>query len=84
MELYVCGLAMDYCVALTAKDAKKLGYQVQLVVDACRAVDFSPGDGVKALRELAAMGVILTESSQILAKERARGVGRVAELRPVA
>lgn len=62
IELYVCGLATDYCVKFTALDASSLGLQTKLIVDCCRAVNLEPGDDVKALRELVQHGVELTES----------------------
>ena len=37
--IYVCGLAMDFCVAWTALDARKLGFKVTVIEDACRAID---------------------------------------------
>ena len=38
-KVYVSGLALDYCVAETAKHAKEKGYDVTVVVDLCRSVD---------------------------------------------
>ncbi len=37
--LHVCGLATDYCVAWTALDARRLGFEVCVIEDACRAID---------------------------------------------
>lgn len=34
-RVYLCGLATDYCVKFTARDALKAGYDVFLVEDAC-------------------------------------------------
>jgi nicotinamidase/pyrazinamidase len=42
-EVYVCGLALDYCVKATAIDAKALGYPVAVVLDACAAVEERTG-----------------------------------------
>ncbi len=58
-RIVVCGLATDYCVKATALDGRRLGYEVALLADAVRAVDLSPGDGSRALDELAAAGVVL-------------------------
>jgi len=38
-EVYVCGLATDYCVARTAMDARASGFEVTVIEDACRAID---------------------------------------------
>lgn len=37
--LYICGLATDYCVAWTALDARRLGFDAYVIEDACRAID---------------------------------------------
>jgi nicotinamidase/pyrazinamidase len=38
-RVLVCGLATDFCVAWTALDARKLGFDAVLLEDACRAID---------------------------------------------
>jgi len=53
----VVGLATDYCINATALDAIELGYRVNVLVDACAAVDLAPGDGDRALAGLDAAGV---------------------------
>jgi nicotinamidase/pyrazinamidase len=37
-HLVLCGLATDFCVAWSAEDAARLGYEVTIVEDACRAI----------------------------------------------
>jgi len=58
-RLWICGLALDYCVKETAAEARKLGYEVHVVANATRAVDVQPGDGQRALEELKECGVII-------------------------
>ncbi len=58
----VCGLATDYCVAATARDALALGFDTSILVAGIRAVDLRPGDGERALVELGAAGVRLDRS----------------------
>ena len=58
-QLVVCGLATDYCVKATALDAIRLGYETAVLIDAVRAVDLAPGDGARALDEMAEAGVSL-------------------------
>ncbi|MFN0090257.1 MAG: isochorismatase family protein [Acidimicrobiales bacterium] len=58
-RLAVCGLATDYCVKATALDALAAGFEVSVLTDAVRAVDLAPGDGARALAELAAAGARL-------------------------
>jgi nicotinamidase/pyrazinamidase len=64
-ELYVCGLATDYCVRASALDARRLGFQVTLVADACRGVDFPGGSVAKSLAEMRKAGVRVTESAAL-------------------
>jgi nicotinamidase/pyrazinamidase len=66
IELTVCGLALDYCVAATVRDAVRLGIQTELVVDGCRSVNLNPGDDLKTLRELGEIGVSIEESRSLL------------------
>lgn len=55
-RLYIGGLATDYCVLNTVRDALRLGYQVLLLGDAIRAVDVQAGDGIRAEAEMAKLG----------------------------
>lgn len=48
-HLFVCGLATDYCVKATALDAKRLGFEVTVILDACRGVDSPPGSVAETL-----------------------------------
>lgn len=54
--LYVGGLATDYCVKQTVLDARKLGYAVVVLEDACRGVDVKKGDSGRAKKEMEAVG----------------------------
>lgn len=58
-QLYVGGLATDYCVRATVLDGLNEGFQVTVLVPAVRAVDVRPGDGRRALAEMQARGAIL-------------------------
>jgi nicotinamidase/pyrazinamidase len=63
--LTIVGLATDYCVKFTALDALELGFETTVVRDACRAVDLQPGDGERALAELAAKGARVVDSVEV-------------------
>lgn len=65
-EVYVLGLATDYCVKYSALDALDLGFKTHLVTDACRGVDLQPGDVDKALGEMSSRGVAFVSSSMLL------------------
>ena len=56
-RVVIAGLATDYCVKETGRHAAELGFEVEVVEDAVRAVDREPGDGEAALEELRALGV---------------------------
>ena len=60
-ELFICGLATDYCVKYTALDAVALGFRTRLVAAACRGVELRPGDVARALAEMAAEGVAILQ-----------------------
>jgi nicotinamidase/pyrazinamidase len=55
-EVILAGLATDFCVAWTALDARRLGFEATVVEDACRAIDLAGSLG-RAWGELAAAGV---------------------------
>lgn len=59
-RVFVGGLATDYCVLETVKDALAAGFETVLLRDACRAVEVAPGDGLKAEREMRRLGARLT------------------------
>lgn len=56
-RVVICGLATDYCVNATALDARRLGFETEVLISAIAAVDLQPGDGDRALGEMAAAGV---------------------------
>jgi nicotinamidase/pyrazinamidase len=58
-RLLIGGLATDYCVLNTVKDALTEGFGVLLLADAIRAVDVKPGDGARALAEMRQLGARL-------------------------
>jgi len=64
-EVFVLGLATDYCVKFTALDALSLGFRTTLIADGCRAVNLRPEDGAAAIAEMAAAGIELVTSTQL-------------------
>jgi nicotinamidase/pyrazinamidase len=61
-EIYVMGLATDYCVKFTVLDAIKLGYRTHLIKDGCRGVNIKPGDSDKFIEEMQRAGAIIVET----------------------
>ena len=62
-RVVIAGVATDYCVKHTALDAVRLGFDTTVLTDAVAAVDVQPGDGDRALAELAAAGAHLVPST---------------------
>jgi nicotinamidase/pyrazinamidase len=58
-RVVVVGLATDYCVKETVLDALEAGFAVTVVADGIRAVEVTPGDGAKAVEEMAAAGAVI-------------------------
>ena len=65
-KLVLVGLATDFCVAYSALDAARLGFEVAIVLDACRAIDLD-GSLKRAQEEMRAAGVTLADSSRLVA-----------------
>lgn len=62
--VFVTGLATDFCVAWTALDARRLGFETYVVEDACRAIDLN-GSLAAAWKSMKAKGVKRIQSSDI-------------------
>jgi nicotinamidase/pyrazinamidase len=65
-EVFIMGLATDYCVKFTALDARQLGYKVHLIVDGCRGVNLKPTDVEDAIAEMRRAGVDVVQSEDVL------------------
>ena len=63
-EVWVGGLATDYCVKSTVLDALKNGFEVKAIENAMRAVDVNPGDGEKAIEEMRTAGAKIVMSDK--------------------
>ncbi len=64
-EVYVCGLATDYCVKATALDALHEGFHTHIITDAVAAVNAKEGDDKNALQEMYKAGATLLRSEEI-------------------
>jgi nicotinamidase/pyrazinamidase len=63
-DIYLCGLALDYCVAWSAEDARAFGFNATVIEDACRAIDLD-GSLNLAWQRLADAGVTRTSSTAL-------------------
>ncbi len=59
-RVFVGGLATDYCIRHTVKDALQEGFTVVLLEDAVRAVELNPGDGLNAIEDMVRAGCTLS------------------------
>jgi len=64
-EIYLMGLALDYCVKYSVLDARHLGLNTHVVVDGCRGIELEPGDIDRALDEMKRVGAVLLQSSEL-------------------
>ena len=71
-RVFVCGLATDHCVKATALDAKRLGFDTTIVIDACRGMD-AAGVG-RTVTELKRQGVKIALFDVVLAEGSGRNV----------
>lgn len=65
-RVFVAGLATDFCVAWSALDARKAGFETYVVEDACRGID-TQGSLAKAWADMDKAGVKRIQSSDIAA-----------------
>ena len=63
-RVFLCGLATDYCVAWSALDARREGFETYVIEDACRAIDLQ-GSLAKAWADMTKAGVKRINSSDI-------------------
>jgi nicotinamidase/pyrazinamidase len=63
-EVWVGGLATDYCVKNTVLDALKQGFRVKALKDAMRPVEIRPGDGERAINEMRQAGAEIVSASR--------------------
>ncbi len=61
-DVYLLGLALDYCVKYSVLDARQLGFKAHVIVDACRGISLEPNDADRALEEMRRAGATLVQS----------------------
>ena len=65
-EVFVCGLATDYCVKFTALDAADAGFRTCFIQDASRGVNLGPDDVANAIAEMNRAGIATVQSANLL------------------
>ncbi|HTY88937.1 MAG TPA: bifunctional nicotinamidase/pyrazinamidase [Candidatus Acidoferrum sp.] len=65
-EVFVCGLASDYCVKFTALDAVQAGFKTVFIEDASRGVNLQPDDVRNAIAEMKRAGIAVRQSAEVL------------------
>ncbi|MDF2643877.1 MAG: pncA [Pseudomonas sp.] len=63
--VFVVGLALDFCVAWSAQDARAAGFVTYVIEDACRAIDMN-GSLEAAWGAMSAAGVQRIQSAEVL------------------
>lgn len=64
-EIYLMGLALDYCVKYSTLDARQLGLTTYVILDGCRGIDLAPGDIARAVDEMKHAGAIILKSADL-------------------
>lgn len=65
-EVFVMGLATDYCVLYSALDAVREGFATTVITDGCRGVGIRPNDIPDAWKAMSAAGIRLLKSDEVL------------------
>jgi NAD+ synthase (glutamine-hydrolysing) len=69
-ELFLCGLATNYCVMSTALDAIRAGFKVHVVIDACRGIDNPAGSVEASIAKMRDAGIDICHSESVFAHDR--------------
>ena len=64
-QIYLLGVATDYCVKFSALDAAQLGFETLVVEDGCRGIDLEPGDVERAFAAMEDAGVRRVRSDEV-------------------
>lgn len=65
-DVYIAGLATDYCVKFSALDAIQLGFHTYVITDACRGVNLKEDDYKKAFEDMRKAGILFIDSQTLL------------------
>jgi len=65
-DVYIAGIATDYCVKFSVIDAAKLGFKTYVVIDACKPVNLQEGDEDRAVEEMKEVGAKILTTDDVL------------------
>lgn len=65
-DIYIMGLATDYCVKYSTMDALKLGFNVYVILDACRGIDLKSGDLQSSIDEMRNGGADIISAKDVV------------------
>lgn len=68
-DIYLCGLATNYCVYRSAMDAVNAGFKVHVVIDACRGIDRPMGAVNETLNKMRDAGIMIITSNELVQHE---------------
>jgi nicotinamidase/pyrazinamidase len=64
-EIYLMGLALDYCVKYSALDARHLGLNTHVILDGCRGIELEAGNIDRGLDEMKRAGTTILQSRDL-------------------
>lgn len=64
-EVYICGLATDYCVYYTAMDSIKYSFHTFIILDACKGIDIPEGSINKSINNMKDNGITIKNSNEL-------------------
>ena|SRR5438128_4494248 len=67
-DIYLMGLALDYCVKYSALDARHIGLNTHVILDGCRGIELESGYIDRALDEMRRAGAVLLQSGDVREK----------------
>ncbi len=67
-RVFICGLALDYCVYYSAIDGRNSGFEIVVLIDLSKAIDSPPGHLSEALEHMIKIGVDFIKSEDIVIK----------------
>ena len=67
-NIYLMGLALDYCVKYSALDARHLGLNTHVILDGSRGIELEHGDIDRTLDEMKRVGAVLLKSGDVREK----------------